>query len=53
MSRRPISRCGARPAVAVLREQGVNSQTEMAGVLSRAGFDAYDVHMTDILERRT
>jgi phosphoribosylformylglycinamidine synthase len=44
---------GARPAVAVLREQGVNSQTEMAWVLSRAGFDAYDVHMTDILERRT
>ena len=43
----------ARPAVAVLREQGVNSQTEMAWVLSRAGFDAYDVHMTDILERRT
>jgi phosphoribosylformylglycinamidine synthase len=43
---------GARPAVAVLREQGVNSQTEMAWVLSRAGFDAYDVHMTDILERR-
>jgi phosphoribosylformylglycinamidine synthase len=44
---------GARPAVAVLREQGVNSQTEMAWVLARAGFDAYDVHMTDILERRT
>jgi phosphoribosylformylglycinamidine synthase len=44
---------GARPAVAVLREQGVNSQTEMACVLTRAGFDAYDVHMTDILERRT
>jgi phosphoribosylformylglycinamidine synthase len=44
---------GVRPAVAVLREQGVNSQTEMAWVLSRAGFDAYDVHMSDILERRT
>ncbi len=40
---------GARPAVAVLREQGVNSQTEMAAVLTRAGFDAYDVHMTDVL----
>jgi phosphoribosylformylglycinamidine synthase len=40
---------GARPAVAVLREQGVNSQTEMAAVFTRAGFDAYDVHMTDIL----
>ena len=42
----------ARPALAVLREQGVNSQTEMAAVFTRAGFDAYDVHMTDILERR-
>jgi phosphoribosylformylglycinamidine synthase len=43
---------GARPAVAVLREQGVNGQTEMAAVFTRAGFDAYDVHMTDILTRR-
>jgi phosphoribosylformylglycinamidine synthase len=43
---------GARPAIAVLREQGVNSQTEMAAVFTRAGFDAYDVHMTDILTRR-
>jgi phosphoribosylformylglycinamidine synthase len=40
---------GARPAVAILREQGVNSQTEMAAVFTRAGFDAYDVHMTDLL----
>jgi phosphoribosylformylglycinamidine synthase len=46
-----ISR-GARPAVAILREQGVNSQTEMAAVFTRAGFDAYDVHMTDILRSR-
>jgi phosphoribosylformylglycinamidine synthase len=43
---------GVRPAVAVLREQGVNSQAEMAAVLTRAGFDAYDVHMTDILSGR-
>ena len=43
---------GARPAVAVLREQGVNSQTEMAAVFTRAGFDAFDVHMTDLLSRR-
>ena len=49
---RRSSRRGARPAVAVLREQGVNSQTEMAAVFTRAGFDAYDVHMTDILARR-
>jgi len=43
---------GARPAVAVLREQGVNSQTEMAAVFTRAGCDAYDVHMTDLLAGR-
>ena len=43
---------GARPAVAIVREQGVNSQTEMAAVFTRAGFDAYDVHMTDILSGR-
>jgi phosphoribosylformylglycinamidine synthase len=43
---------GARPAIAILREQGVNSQTEMAAVFTRAGFDAYDVHMTDILSGR-
>ncbi len=43
---------GARPAVAILREQGVNSNTEMAAVFTRAGFDAYDVHMTDILSGR-
>ena len=43
---------GARPRVAVLREQGVNSQVEMAAVLDRAGFAAFDVHMTDILAGR-
>jgi phosphoribosylformylglycinamidine synthase len=48
----PFILSGARPAIAVLREQGVNSQTEMAAVFSRAGFDAYDVHMTDILTGR-
>jgi phosphoribosylformylglycinamidine synthase len=48
----PFVSRGARPAVAILREQGVNSQTEMAAVFTRAGFDAYDVHMTDILSRR-
>jgi phosphoribosylformylglycinamidine synthase len=40
---------GARPPVAVLREQGVNSQVEMAWVLDRAGFEAHDVHMTDLI----
>jgi len=43
---------GARPAVAVLREQGVNSQVETAAVLDRAGFETHDVHMTDLLSGR-
>jgi phosphoribosylformylglycinamidine synthase len=44
----PYIREGARPRVAVLREQGVNGQVEMAAAFSRAGFDAVDVHMTDL-----
>ena len=43
---------GARPRVAILREQGVNSQVEMAAVFERAGFAPDDVHMTDILAGR-
>ena len=43
---------GARPKVAVLREQGVNGQVEMAGSLDRAGFTAVDVHMSDIMSGR-
>jgi phosphoribosylformylglycinamidine synthase len=46
-----ISR-GTRPAVAILREQGVNSQVETAAVFERAGFVAHDVHMTDLLAGR-
>jgi phosphoribosylformylglycinamidine synthase len=42
----------ARPKVAVLREQGVNSQVEMAAVFERAGFEAHDVHMSDVLGGR-
>jgi phosphoribosylformylglycinamidine synthase len=38
-----------RPKIAILREQGVNGQVEMAAAFDRAGFDAIDVHMTDIL----
>jgi phosphoribosylformylglycinamidine synthase len=38
----------ARPKVAVLREQGVNSHVEMAYAFTEAGFEAYDVHMTDL-----
>jgi phosphoribosylformylglycinamidine synthase len=48
----PYIKHGARPAVAVLREQGVNSQVEMAAALSRAGFEPHDIHMTDILAGR-
>ena len=43
----------ARPRVAVLREQGVNSHVEMAYAFSKAGFDAIDVHMSDLLAGRT
>jgi len=43
---------GARPKVAVLREQGVNSQIEMAAVFERVGFEAHDVHMSDVLSGR-
>ena len=48
----PMIARGARPKVAILREQGVNSQLEMASAFMRAGFDAYDVHMTDLFEGR-
>lgn len=44
---------GARPKVAVLREQGVNSHVEMAAAFHRAGFDAVDVHMSDLLAGRS
>ena len=38
----------ARPRVAILREQGVNGQLEMAAAFDRAGFEAVDVHMSDL-----
>src|SRR5262249_16842577 len=41
-----------RPPVAILREQGVNGEVEMAAAFTRAGFKAIDVHMTDILSGR-
>jgi phosphoribosylformylglycinamidine synthase len=43
---------GARPRVAVLREQGINGQVEMAAAFHRAGFASVDVHMTDIIAGR-
>ncbi|HYJ18429.1 MAG TPA: phosphoribosylformylglycinamidine synthase, partial [Burkholderiales bacterium] len=44
---------GVRPRVAILREQGVNGQIEMAAAFDRAGFEAVDVHMSDIISGRT
>jgi phosphoribosylformylglycinamidine synthase len=41
-----------RPAVAILREQGVNSHVEMAYAFTQAGFDAFDVHMSDLQSGR-
>jgi phosphoribosylformylglycinamidine synthase len=48
----PFIATAARPKIAILREQGVNGQMEMAGAFDRAGFVAFDVHMSDILEGR-
>ncbi|MCF8004464.1 MAG: phosphoribosylformylglycinamidine synthase, partial [Chromatiaceae bacterium] len=48
----PLIATGARPRLAVLREQGVNGQIEMAAAFDRAGFDCIDVHMSDLLEGR-
>jgi phosphoribosylformylglycinamidine synthase len=48
----PMIATGVRPRVAVLREQGVNSQVEMAAAFHRAGFEAVDVHMSDIVAGR-
>jgi phosphoribosylformylglycinamidine synthase len=44
---------GARPRIAVLREQGVNGHVEMAAAFDRAGFESVDVHMTDLIAGRT
>ena len=43
---------GRKPRIAILREQGVNSQYEMAAAFMRAGFEAVDVHMSDLFEDR-
>jgi phosphoribosylformylglycinamidine synthase len=48
----PFINTGVRPQIAVLREQGVNSQVEMAAAFHRAGFNAVDVHMSDLLSSR-
>eukprot|EP00903_Cladosiphon_okamuranus_P004337 g4335.t1 len=43
---------GSRPRIAILREQGVNGQLEMAAAFDRAGFEAVDVHMSDLIAGR-
>jgi phosphoribosylformylglycinamidine synthase len=48
----PFINKGVRPRVAILREQGVNGQVEMAAAFDRAGFASVDVHMSDILAGR-
>ncbi len=48
----PFINTGVRPRVAILREQGCNSQVEMAWAFDKAGFQAIDVHMTDLLSGR-
>ena len=48
----PFIASGVRPKIAILREEGVNSQNEMAAAFLRAGFEPWDVHMTDLLSGR-
>ncbi|MFT5718665.1 MAG: phosphoribosylformylglycinamidine synthase, partial [Oleiphilaceae bacterium] len=48
----PYINVGAKPKIAVLREQGVNGQIEMAAAFTRAGFSAVDVHMSDLMAGR-
>ena len=48
----PFVNVAAKPRVAVLREQGVNSHVEMAYAFTEAGFEAVDVHMTDLQSGR-
>ena len=48
----PFIARGARPPIAILRDQGVNGEVEMAAAFDRAGFDACDVHMSDVIAGR-
>ncbi|HEX7486290.1 MAG TPA: phosphoribosylformylglycinamidine synthase, partial [Vicinamibacterales bacterium] len=48
----PFVSRGARPPIAILRDQGVNGEVEMAAAFDRAGFDAHDVHMSDVIGGR-
>ncbi|MET0718503.1 MAG: phosphoribosylformylglycinamidine synthase, partial [Pseudoxanthomonas sp.] len=48
----PYIATGVRPKVAILREQGVNGQIEMAAAFDKAGFATFDVHMSDLISGR-
>ncbi|MEA3195895.1 MAG: phosphoribosylformylglycinamidine synthase [Betaproteobacteria bacterium] len=48
----PAVSTGKKPRIAILREQGVNGQVEMAAAFDRAGFESVDVHMTDLIAGR-
>lgn len=48
----PSINTGAKPKMAILREQGVNGQLEMAAAFDRAGFECIDVHMQDLIDDR-
>ena len=48
----PYIATGIRPAIAILREQGINGHTEMAAAFDLAGFTAVDVHMSDLIQGR-
>lgn len=48
----PAINTGAKPKMAVLREQGVNGQIEMAAAFDRAGFECIDIHMQDLIDEK-
>jgi len=48
----PYVNSGAKPRIAILREQGINGQVEMAAAFDRAGFECIDVHMNDLLNEQ-
>jgi phosphoribosylformylglycinamidine synthase len=48
----PFISKNSKPRVSILREQGVNSQVEMAAAFDRAGFEAVDIHMSDVIAGR-
>jgi phosphoribosylformylglycinamidine synthase len=48
----PFIARGVRPPIAILRDQGVNGEVEMAAAFDRAGFESHDVHMSDVISGR-